>query len=162
MKAGWLLVLVMPLVISGCRVRTYSVVQERPDQELNSGNRGLVAAKSPLPPAPADRKPTRSTKVIEVELYPILRPNKKPEIRPEANPAINKVEPVPAAAPEPVGPRLTGPQKYTVQQGDTLQKIASKFYGRSVKWPLIYEANKSSVKSPDNIKPGQVITIPAE
>jgi nucleoid-associated protein YgaU len=101
----------------------------------------------------------RSTKVIEVELYPLLRSNKKAEIRSEPGQRENKVEPVSAVAelPKPV---LTEPQRYTVQPGDTLQKIASKFYGRSVKWALIYEANKGSVKSPDNIRPGQVILIP--
>jgi len=151
--------MIVSLPVSGCAVKTYSVVKERPDQELNTGNRGLVAAKLPPPPAPADRKPVRSTKVIEVELYPLLRSSKKPENKPAPEQPKNAVEPAPAVA---AADKLvfSEPQKYTVQPGDTLQKIASKFYGHSVKWPMIYEANKGPLKSPDNIKPGQVIIIP--
>ncbi|MCK9594664.1 MAG: LysM peptidoglycan-binding domain-containing protein [Candidatus Omnitrophica bacterium] len=161
LKAGRIPFFVILLALSGCAVRTYSVVKERPDQDLNSGNRGLVAAKNPPAPAPAGRKPTRTTKVIEVELYPILRTNKKPAVKIEPGQPVDAVEPVPAVIPADE-PAITEPQKYTVQPGDTLQKIASKFYGRSAKWPRIYEANRKTVKSPDNIKPGQVITIPVE
>jgi len=53
-------------------------------------------------------------------------------------------------------------EKYTVQKGDTLQKISQKFFGTTKKWYKIYEANRDVLKSPDKIYPGQVINIPVE
>ena len=52
-------------------------------------------------------------------------------------------------------------QFYTVVKGDTLGKIAKEFYGDAMKYPIIFEANKPMLKSPDLIYPGQVLRIPA-
>lgn len=49
---------------------------------------------------------------------------------------------------------------YTVQRGDTLQKISQKFYGTSKSWMKIYEANRGKIKKPDVIVVGTVIKIP--
>ena len=51
-------------------------------------------------------------------------------------------------------------QSYTVVSGDSLSKIAKRFYGNANRWHEIYEANKSKIKDPDLIKPGQVLVIP--
>ena len=51
---------------------------------------------------------------------------------------------------------------YIVKKGDTLQKISNKMYGTTKRWKKIYEANKDALKSPDMIKPGQKLIIPAE
>ncbi|MBI4981697.1 MAG: LysM peptidoglycan-binding domain-containing protein [Candidatus Omnitrophica bacterium] len=53
-----------------------------------------------------------------------------------------------------------GFEKYTVQKNDTLQKISKKFYGTTRKWTKIYDANKEFLKSPDRVRPGQVLNIP--
>lgn len=50
---------------------------------------------------------------------------------------------------------------YTVQKGDCLWNIAKKYYGDGSKWPKIYNANKSKIKNPNLIYPGQKLTIPA-
>jgi len=52
-------------------------------------------------------------------------------------------------------------QYHTVVSGDTLSKIAKKFYGNAMKYPVIFEANKPMLKDPDKIYPGQVLRIPA-
>ncbi|MEO8933858.1 MAG: peptidoglycan-binding protein LysM [Xanthomarina sp.] len=52
-------------------------------------------------------------------------------------------------------------QFHTVASGDTLGKIAKKFYGNAMKYPVIFEANKPMLKNPDLIYPGQVLRIPA-
>lgn len=49
---------------------------------------------------------------------------------------------------------------YTVKKGDTLWGIAKKYYGNGAKYTRIYEANKSKIKNPNLIYPGQVFTIP--
>ena len=49
---------------------------------------------------------------------------------------------------------------YTVVKGDCLWKIAKRFYGVGSKWTEIYNANKSKIKNPNLIYPGQVFAIP--
>ena len=51
-------------------------------------------------------------------------------------------------------------QFHTIASGDTLGKIAKKFYGNAMKYPVIFEANKPMLKDPDKIYPGQVLRIP--
>ena len=46
---------------------------------------------------------------------------------------------------------------YTVQSGDSLSKIASKY---GITWQQIHEANRDTIDDPDKIFPGQEITIP--
>ncbi len=51
---------------------------------------------------------------------------------------------------------------YTVEKGDTLQKIAKKFYNSYSKWPRIQEANQELLSNPNSIKPGMVLRIPVQ
>jgi len=51
-------------------------------------------------------------------------------------------------------------QFHTVASGDTLGKIAKKYYGNAMKYPVIFEANKPMLSDPDKIYPGQVLRIP--
>jgi len=51
-------------------------------------------------------------------------------------------------------------QMHTVVAGDTLSKIAKKYYGNAGKYPVIFEANQPMLKDPDKIYPGQVLRIP--
>lgn len=53
-------------------------------------------------------------------------------------------------------------QSYTVVAGDSLSKIAKKFYGNANEWRRIFEANKDTIKNPDLIHPGQALRIPAK
>lgn len=50
---------------------------------------------------------------------------------------------------------------HTVVKGDTLGKIAKKFYGDAMKYPVIFEANKPMLTHPDKIYPGQMLRIPS-
>ena len=52
-------------------------------------------------------------------------------------------------------------QTYEVVKGDCLWRIAQKFYGAGSKWDVIYEANRDSIRNPDQISVGQVLVIPA-
>jgi len=53
-------------------------------------------------------------------------------------------------------------QTYTVVSGDSLSKIAKKYYGNANRWREIFEANRDQLDIPDLIKPGQVLKIPAD
>ena len=57
-------------------------------------------------------------------------------------------------------PKTAGEQSYTVVKGDSLSKIAKRFYGDAQQWGKIYEANKDQIKNPDLIYPGQTFKIP--
>ena len=50
---------------------------------------------------------------------------------------------------------------YTIVKGDSLWKIAKKYYGDGNKYPTLFEANREVIKDADLIYPGQVIRIPA-
>jgi nucleoid-associated protein YgaU len=49
---------------------------------------------------------------------------------------------------------------HTVQQGDSLSKIAKIHYGDASKYMMIYEANTPMLKDPNKIYVGQVLRIP--
>ena len=49
---------------------------------------------------------------------------------------------------------------YTVKKGDSLSKIAKRYYGDAMKYKVIFEANQPMLKNPDLIYPGQVLRIP--
>lgn len=51
---------------------------------------------------------------------------------------------------------------YTVQSGDSLSKIAKRFYGDGNKWKIIHAANSAKIPNPDLIHPGQELIIPAK
>ena len=52
------------------------------------------------------------------------------------------------------------PETYVVQSGDTLFKIAKRFYGSANKWRDIREANKTVISSDGRVKVGQEIRRP--
>jgi nucleoid-associated protein YgaU len=49
---------------------------------------------------------------------------------------------------------------YTVVSGDSLSKIAQRFYGNANDWRRIYEANRDTIQNPDLIHPGQTLRLP--
>lgn len=81
---------------------------------------------------------------------------------PEPEPIITKPKPTPVSdepirriqSPAPV------PETYKVLPGDTLSQIARVVYGDSSKWQEIYGANLDKMKNENDLKAGQIITIP--
>lgn len=57
---------------------------------------------------------------------------------------------------------IVGEQRYTVQSGDSLSKIAKRHYGDANAWPKIFEANRDVLEDPDRIFPGQQLRLPAQ
>ena len=51
-------------------------------------------------------------------------------------------------------------QHHVVQSGDTLGKIAKKYYGDASLYMTIFDANKDLLKDPNRIFPGQKLRIP--
>jgi LysM repeat protein len=52
-------------------------------------------------------------------------------------------------------------QNYTVKRGDCLWNIAKRFYGNGAKYTTIYNANRSKIRNPNLIYPGQILWIPS-
>ena len=67
--------------------------------------------------------------------------------------------PTPIPDTKPMGTAGQG-QTYTVVAGDSLSKIAKRYYGDASKWPRIHEANRDQITNPDLIHPGQQLKIP--
>jgi nucleoid-associated protein YgaU len=160
-------------VSSGCVVRTYKLTRDRIDQDLTSGNRGYLTGSIPAEEAAKERKTTRATRIVEVEMHSPIKfgapPKEKAPRRTTVTPQARIQEDYSSSyTPQPYIPRIerteeVQPQaveKYTVKEGDTLQKISQKFYGTTKKWYSIYKANQETLKGPNKIFPGQVINIP--
>lgn len=56
--------------------------------------------------------------------------------------------------------RTRHPPTYVVQEGDTLYKIALRFYGRVAAWRKIRDANKATISNDGRVKAGQTIRLP--
>jgi nucleoid-associated protein YgaU len=55
-----------------------------------------------------------------------------------------------------------GDQVVVVQPGNNLWLIATHTYGSGLRYTVIYQANKSQIKNPDLIYPGQVFKLPMD
>lgn len=69
------------------------------------------------------------------------------------------VETTKTETPEPETPATKA--TYTVVAGDCLWNIARKVYGNGAKWPVIFEANKNTIKNINLIYVGQKLVIPS-
>ncbi|MFH0913006.1 MAG: LysM peptidoglycan-binding domain-containing protein [Candidatus Omnitrophota bacterium] len=174
----YLLGLAFIFVLSGCVVRTYPLTRERVDQDLEIGNRGYLQGESSAGEE-IERKATRTTQMVEIEFHSPIRFERMPkagrveeEAKEEAeeitsdtdigilgNRGYISMRNIPEAKKS--VPVVTV-EKYTVQKGDTLQKISKKFYGTTKKWQKIYEANQDTLKGPNKIYPGQIIDVPLD
>ena len=52
------------------------------------------------------------------------------------------------------------PDVYVVEEGDTLYKIASRFYGSKSAWKKIRDANKTTISTDGRVNAGQEIVLP--
>ncbi|MBL8562163.1 MAG: LysM peptidoglycan-binding domain-containing protein [Gemmobacter sp.] len=82
------------------------------------------------------------------------QPAATPAVAPAATPAVAPAAPPPAIA------DAETPLSITVQPGFTLWRIARENFGDGVLYVKVFEANKTQIRDPDLIYPGQVFTIP--
>ncbi len=160
---------VMLLAAAGCQTSVHQVRLERVDQSLEGGNRGYLVG---TPPELAGRgTPTRE--ITEVEIQWPTGARRTPAKR-RAAPAPAAATPSTedaeaqavatgtsfadqAAAPELGAPAMT---RYTVKKGDSLWKIAKKFYGDPYQWRRIYDANRAQLPHPNRVRPGMTLNMP--
>lgn len=59
-------------------------------------------------------------------------------------------------------PRNEGLRTYRVQPGDTLTGIAARYLGTSSRYLEIYDANRDMLRTPNDLRSGMVLRIPAQ
>lgn len=57
---------------------------------------------------------------------------------------------------------LPAEKRWIVQPGNSLWRIARRTYGEGLRYTVIYEANRSQIRDPDLIYPGQIFAMPEE
>lgn len=115
---------------------------------------------TPMPPVPAATPPVVSLATPESMPTPIeITP--APEIiqtlpapRPRSHPAPRR-----SYVRRPVGGRIYG-TRYRVRPGDNLWEIARRAYGNPWRWHHVFHANRSHIRNPRLIYPGQVLHLP--
>jgi LysM repeat protein len=120
------------------------------------------AAAAPSPEAAPEPAPEPAAAVPEPALAPEPEPATAAETlaAPTPEPAS---EPAPDSAPEDsaaTSVAATAPVTITVQPGFTLWGIAQERLGDGVLYIQVFEANRTTIRDPDLIYPGQVFTIP--
>ncbi|MGP1393952.1 MAG: LysM peptidoglycan-binding domain-containing protein [Inquilinaceae bacterium] len=56
----------------------------------------------------------------------------------------------------------TSGARLVVQPGNSLWRIARRIYGEGIQYSVIYQANRSQIRDPDLIYPGQIFDLPPE
>ncbi len=115
------------------------------------------------------RKDTTTAVAKKDSVGDVVTPNvveeTKPVAKQEAPATAPKKETKKAAAtpfePDSVNYKIVGTKAtYTIQEGETLTKVALRFYGTKALWPYIVKYNSSVIKNPDHVPYGTVIKIP--
>lgn len=146
------------------RLKSFVRAEAEHDAEEDLIQSEIAEAKSLLgetgDQVPADTSEMKTAKglLAEAEEAPLLKQDPDAKAKREAVRAAHAAE---KAAKEAM-PRINRPDTYVVQDGDTLYKIALRFYGRSSAWNLIREANKAIISTDGRIRAGQKIVLPAE
>jgi NitT/TauT family transport system substrate-binding protein len=77
-------------------------------------------------------------------------------------PSAEKNQPPVATTAKTLKPASPMDQQYVVKVGDTLSKLAERFYNSTSKWEKIFEANREALKNPNYIYIGMKLIIPAD
>lgn len=118
--------------------------------------------KTPAPVVP-DSLQVADTLVVKTDSSLMQRKDtlktavKKEERTPVASTPVSKRE----TLADTVEYQITGNQgTYTLKPGESLVKVALKFYGNKKLWPYLVKHNKAIIKNPDNVPVGTTIQIP--
>ncbi|MCX6354752.1 MAG: tetratricopeptide repeat protein [Candidatus Aureabacteria bacterium] len=65
-----------------------------------------------------------------------------------------------AAAPPKIAAPTPRVRRYQVMKGDSLRSIALRFYGNTDRWRAIYDANRATLSSVNDVRPGKILIIP--
>ncbi len=123
----------------------------------------VIASRDPAAPgslSSARAASAPSTAALRLNAAP---PTDKPataELRTSAERLRRAAEKKAAAEPPALTPDPSAPRLHVVLAGDTLEKLAKKYYGDPGKWNLIYFANNDQLSGGRPLKSGMELTIP--
>ena len=109
-------------------------------------------------PAPVEGAKEKAAPLAEAKTKPVAAEEKAKPVAKQIPASTEK----PAATPVTAKATRPAAQEYTVKAGDTLSKLAERFYNSMSKWERIYEANKDTLKNPNYIYIGQKLMIPSD
>ena len=112
-------------------------------------------------PAPAPVAAKEKTPAVEAKTKAVATDEKAKPVAKQVSASVEKPQPTEALAKMAKVPALAA-QQYTVKSGDTLSRLAERFYNAPGKWEKIYDANKDILKNPNYIYIGMKLTIPAD
>ena len=95
----------------------------------------------------------------------ILKVKGKAKTQYEKNQLWDKIKEIGGSSPVDIKANITVEDdsvyhRHTVQKGETLGKIAKRYYDDASKYTSIFEANKNILKDPNLIYPDQELVIP--
>lgn len=129
----------------------------------------LYKTKVPVVAKAQPREDSVATPAVTREKVASSDPQIKPlaieeKVKPMAKTTVEapEIALAPATASTKPARATQGDQQYVVKLGDTLSKLAERFYNSTSKWEKIFEANKDIVKNPNYIYVGMKLMIPAE
>jgi hypothetical protein len=138
--------------------------------DLKAGRNAVAGSGPDNPPAATPATPAVAPGIsFNVETVPTVRtrPAPPPASSPVKAPVRNATQAPPRTAPAPQAQATTaatkpaaGARRHTVQQGDTLSKIALQYYGNRAKWRDIYAANRDVMKNEGDLRAGMTLKIP--
>ena len=135
---------VTPVVLTDTIVRKDTTLVTKADTVAET-----ITPKSTVPESVVESKPATATP--------------EPTVQKE-NPATASKKDNKKAAPfEPdsVSYKIVGTKAtYTIAEGETLTKVALRFYGTKALWPYIVKYNPDVIKNPDHVPYGTVVKIP--
>ncbi len=82
------------------------------------------------------------------------------------NGTVGGAQPAAAAPVRPSGAGVATPaaapaeRSHTVQEGDSLTRISSRYFGTPNRWQDVYEANRDVLRGENSLRPGQRLRIP--
>ena len=126
--------------------------------EGKSAARPVIATEKELLESDDDDEGVDRVKMSD-DIKNLLVEEKSERAAPPLPAPVKKVKPqspAPAAAPA----QEARPASYVVQEGDTLYKIAVRFYGRRSAWREIRDANKAVISVDGRVKAGASIVLP--
>lgn len=119
--------------------------------------------KTPAPVVVSDSLQLADTLVVKTDSSLVQKKDtlktvaKKEEKTPVASTSVPKRE----TLADTVEYQITGSQgSYTLKPGESLVRVALKFYGNKKLWPYLVKHNKAIIKNPDNVPVGTTIQIP--
>jgi hypothetical protein len=120
--------------------------------------RGTPAPATPMPATPMPATPMPATPMPATPMPATPMPATPMPAGPSASVKSMNATPTSMPGVKPSAAKSGNRRTYTVAKGDSLWRIAEKFYGSGSDFSRIAKAN--SISDPDHIRPGQQLVIP--